>query len=427
MNEGAVEQEGRIALNLQPGTVEVYMLSDIGFGTGDCYLDLSIEQPMATAWSSAGHVVASEQFVLQQRDVERPSIVAPAAFSDSEEQIKVSAEGGVWIVSERTGFIEQWTTDGVDQLATPLIDNVVRAPLDNDIGVSEVDRPDPNAWHSRWVAAGLWDLEHRLLSLEVDHASGVIKALHGYFHADNPVFQTAWEMRFSVRGELVITHEIFVEQATPPLPRVGMTVGLRCEAPVSDTPVKWQGRGPHENYPDRKTSAHLGHWERSVSEMHTYYIFPRENGLRCDTTELGLNNLKVLGDFQFSVSAYDQVKLRDARHATDLIPNDYLSLYLDGFHMGVGGDDSWSPSVKQPYRLDQKYYRWTVCLSSACSELDRKTGTQNCLGSETKTVQLWNGLFRLAASPQARFVRKTQQTWLLHQPLALRYDRVCRE
>ena len=190
-------------------------------------------------------------------------------------------------------------------------------------------------------------------------------ARHGYFHADKPVFQTAWDMQFSVTGDLVITHEIFVEQETPPLPRLGMTAGLISDFPMSDTLVKWQGRGPHENYPDRKTSAHFGHWERSVSEMHTDYIFPSENGLRCDTTELELNNLKVLGDFQFSVSAYDQAKLRDAKHPTDLIPNDYLSLYIDGFHMGVGGDDSWSPSVKQPYRLDQKHYRWTVCLSGA--------------------------------------------------------------
>ena len=221
MNEGAVEQEGRITLNLQSGSAEVYTLSDGEFGSGDLYLDLRIQQPVATAWSLAGHVVANEQFVLQQRDVERPSIVAPAAFSDSEEQIKVSAEGSVWLVSKGTGFIEQWTTDGVDHLATPLIDNVVRAPIDNDIGVSEVDRPDPNAWHSRWVAAGLWDLEHRLLSLEVDHASGSIVARHGYFHAAKPVFQTAWEMQFSVTGELVITHEIFVEQETPSMPRSG--------------------------------------------------------------------------------------------------------------------------------------------------------------------------------------------------------------
>ena len=363
MSEGEVEQEGHIALNLQAGTSEVYTLSNVELGTGDLCLDLRIEQPMATAWSLAGHVVATEQFVLEQRDVEMPKIVAPATFLETDEQINVSAAGSVWIVSKSTGFIEQWTTDGIDQLAVPLIDNVVRAPIDNDIGVSEVDRPDPNAWHSRWFAAGLWDAEHRLLSIQVDQVSGLIKSRHGYFHAGKPIFQTAWEMQFSATGELVITHEIFVEQETPPIPRVGMTTGLTSDLSLSDTVVKWQGRGPHENYPDRKTSAHLGHWEHSVSEMHTDYIFPSENGLRCDVSELELNALRVVGDFQFSVSAYDPVKLRDARHPTDLVPNDYLSLCLDGFHMGVGGDDSWSPSVKECYRLSEKYYRWRVSLS----------------------------------------------------------------
>ena len=365
MNEGAVEQEGRIELRLPPGGSEAYTLPDVDFGSGNSYLNLTIEQPAETAWSSAQHIVAAEQFILQQRAVELPSTMGLVSFSETDAQITTSAEGNSWIVSKHTGFIEQWIVDGVDRLATPLIDNVVRAPLDNDIGVSEVDRPDPNAWHSRWVAAGLWDLEHRLLSLEVDRSSGLIKARHGYFHTGKLVFQTAWEMRFSLTGELVITHEIFVEQETPSLPRVGMTAGLTSDLPLFDTVVKWQGRGPYENYPDRKTSAHLGHWEHSVGDLHTDYIFPSENGLRCDTSELELNKLRVLGDFQFSVSAYDQDKLRDARHPTDLIPNDYLSLYLDGFHMGVGGDDSWSPSVKQPYRLDQKHYRWTVCLSGA--------------------------------------------------------------
>jgi beta-galactosidase len=364
MNEGEVEQEGRIELRLPPCGSEAYTLSDVDLGSGNSYLNLTIEQPAGTAWSSAQHIVATEQFILHQRAVELPSTMGLISYSETNELITTSAEGNSWIVSKHTGFIEQWIVDGVARLATPLTDNVVRAPLDNDIGVSEVDRPDPNAWHSRWIAAGLWDLEHRLLSIEVDRVCGSIVARHGYFHAGKPVFQTAWDMQFSVTGELVITHEIFVEQATPPIPRVGMTAGLINDVPLSNTEVKWHGRGPHENYPDRKNSAHLGYWERSVSEMHTDYIFPSENGLRCDTSRLELNKLKVIGDFQFSISAYDQAKLRDARHPTDLIPNDYLSLYIDGFHMGVGGDDSWSPSVKQPYRLDKKYYRWTVYLSS---------------------------------------------------------------
>ena len=360
--EGTVLREGSIELSLPPGTSEVYTLPNVDVGSGNSYLNLTIEQPAETAWSAAKHIVATEQFVLKHRTVELPTMTAPASFSETDEQITTSAEGSSWTVSKYTGFIEQWIVDGVDQLATPLIDNIVRAPVDNDIGVSEVDRPDPNAWHSRWIAAGLWELEHRLLSLEVNRASGFITARHAYLNGGKSVFETVWEMRFSASGELAITHEIFVDEATPPLPRVGITVGLLCDAPSTDSTVKWQGRGPHENYPDRKVSAHLGHWERPISEMHTDYIFPSENGLRCDTNQLELNSLRVVGDFQFSVSVYDQLKLRDARHPTDLTPNQYLSLYLDGFHMGVGGDDSWSPSVKQPYRLDQKYYRWTVCL-----------------------------------------------------------------
>jgi beta-galactosidase len=96
--------------------------------------------------------------------------------------------------------------------------------------------------------------------------------------------------------------------------------------------------------------------------MHTDYIFPSDNGLRCDCSRLALADISVSGDFQFSVSSYDQTKLNMAKHPTELAPNDYLSLYLDGFHMGVGGDDSWSPSVKPPFQLGRKHYQWTVSL-----------------------------------------------------------------
>jgi beta-galactosidase len=96
--------------------------------------------------------------------------------------------------------------------------------------------------------------------------------------------------------------------------------------------------------------------------MHTDYIFPSDNGLRCDCSRLELADIGVFGDFQFSLSSYDQTQLNVAKHPTELAPNDYLSLYLDGFHMGVGGDDSWSPSVKQPFQLGSKHYQWTVSL-----------------------------------------------------------------
>ena len=363
MEDGVITEAERVQLDLAPGTSEVYTFPQTIGDAGDLYLNLAIVQPAETAWSGAGHIVATEQFVIQKHATELPTVETPATFIEMDTAITITAARGSWRVDKASGFIEQWILNGVDQLATPLVDSFVRAPLDNDIGISEIDRPDPNAWHSRWVKAGLWDLEHQLLSLEIDRTQGVITARHGYTYQGLAVLETRWAMSFSATGEMVIEHEIFVEDHVPPLARVGMRVGLGYEKLLSEMSVRWRGRGPHENYPDRKTSAHFGCWELPVNEMHTDYIFPSDNGLRSDCSELELAGIRVTGDFQFSISAYDQAKLRDAKHPTDLAPNDYLSLYLDGFHMGVGGDDSWSPSVKRPYQLTEKYYCWTLKLS----------------------------------------------------------------
>ena len=362
MRDGVTEAEGRIHLDLAPGATELFKLPEPEANSGDLFLNLTIEQPTETAWADAGHVVASEQFVAHKRLLALSVVETPATFIQSDLAISIAASNSTWLINKRTGFIEQWILDGTEKFKKPLIDSVVRASLDNDIGISEVDRPDPNAWSSRWMAAGLWDLEHHLLSLEVDAEQGIVLARHGYTFEGRAVLETFWRMSFSACGNLSISHEIAVEENVPPLPRIGLTVGLACHSAPGQTSVSWHGRGPHENYPDRKTAAHLGYWELPADDMHTDYIFPSDNGLRCDCSRLALADISVSGDFQFSVSSYDQTKLNAAKHPTELAPNDYLSLYLDGFHMGVGGDDSWSPSVKQPFQLGKKHYQWTVSL-----------------------------------------------------------------
>ena len=362
IEQGVVAQEGSIQLNLKPGASEVFTLPNRKADSGDLYLNLRIEQSVKTTWSPAEHVVATEQFVLQRAETRSPKTQAPATISETDERLTIRSEGNLWSINKTHGFIEQWIINGVDQMTTSLVDNIVRAPLDNDIGVSEVDRPDPNAWSSRWSAAGLWDLEHHLLSLEVHPEQGIVSARHGYTFEGRAVFETLWQMSFSACGNLSICHEIAIEEHVPPLPRIGLAVGLACNSVPGQMRVSWHGRGPHENYPDRKTAADLGYWELTANDMHTDYIFPSDNGLRCDCSRLTLGDITVSGDFQFSVSPYDQTKLKMAKHPTELTPNDYLSLYLDGFHMGVGGDDSWSPSVKQRFQLGKKHYRWTVSL-----------------------------------------------------------------
>jgi beta-galactosidase len=144
----------------------------------------------------------------------------------------------------------------------------------------------------------------------------------------------------------------------PSLPRIGLL--LQLTDPV--TQVSWLGRGPHENYPDRQLSAHLGRWSLPLEALHTPYIFPVENGLRCDTHQLQLGALLIRGLFHFSVSRYSPQTLAQTRHQHELVADPGLHLCLDGFHMGIGGDDSWSPSVRDEYLLNLRHYRYQLTL-----------------------------------------------------------------
>ena len=69
-----------------------------------------------------------------------------------------------------TGYVESWLKDGVEQLASGIRDNFYRAPLDNDIGVSEANRVDPNSWIARWQVAGLNSLTPECIDFLLLHA-----------------------------------------------------------------------------------------------------------------------------------------------------------------------------------------------------------------------------------------------------------------
>ena len=356
---------GEAKLNIAPGECQqiTIELPDTELGSLP-RLDIVITQPEATAWSAAGHEVARQQFMLREPlTVNKLSVSRKAAvIRESETDYSISAGNSQWLLSKGKGQLTSWIKNDKEQLLEPLEDNFFRAPLDNDIGVSEVDRPDPNAWMARWQRAGLFNLVHRCVAMQCDHEQGVVTAHHEYFaaeQAEQPIIKTLWTYRFSADGEMEIAVEAQLDPSLPPLPRVGASLRLKHKPET----VTWLGRGPHENYPDRKLSADIGQWTETPNAMHTPYIFPSENGLRCDTRNLSLGDVTVKGDFHFGVSPYGQAQLARALHTNELEEAEGLFVYLDGFHMGIGGDDSWSPSIRPEYQLKESFYQWLFELS----------------------------------------------------------------
>ncbi|MDZ7320129.1 beta-galactosidase [Kosakonia sacchari] len=347
--EGQCELTLSEALTLPAGAEEVWLL-------------LEVSQPQATAWSDAGHRVAWQQFALAAPLVLRTHLLAGNApelvHSDSAWTIRHGVQQ--WVIDRQSGLLTHWQVDGTEQLLTPLRDQFVRAPLDNDIGVSEVERIDPDAWVERWKSAGLYTLTPRCVqcdALRLNHEVVIDSRWH-YLSGDDVVIVSHWRMTFNAEGKLHLAVDGERAQTLPPLPRVGLHFQVRDQ----NKPVSWLGFGPHENYPDRRTSACFSRWELPLDEMTTPYIFPTENGLRCDSKALDWGRWHAAGNFHFSVQPYSTAQLMETDHWHWMQPENGVWITLDGLHMGVGGDDSWTPSVLQQWLLLETQWQYQLTL-----------------------------------------------------------------
>jgi beta-galactosidase len=174
----------------------------------------------------------------------------------------------------------------------------------------------------------------------------------------------------------------------PEIPRMGMQMQL----PVEFANLKWYGRGPHENYVDRKTSADVGLYESTVADQYVPYIRPQENGYKTDTRWLSLTDdngtgILVSGNPLFCFAALNNIhddfespkgKLsqyrKDAKsantHTNDVKPRDLVNLNIDLGQMGVGGDDSWGAEIHKQYRLLGNKYEYSFRMRPVVKEDD---------------------------------------------------------
>jgi len=170
------------------------------------------------------------------------------------------------------------------------------------------------------------------------------------------------ETRYPVfgSGDVLVGHRFDPgSEDLPEIPRFGMSLTL----PESMDQVEWYGRGPHENYWDRRTGASVGRWSMPVDSLYYAYSRPQENGNRSDTRwvafsdESGVGLLAVgLPTLDFSAHLYtrddfDEGEEKRNRHTVDLIRRDFVTVHLDLRQTGVGGDNSWGAVTHREYTL----------------------------------------------------------------------------
>ncbi|GAE92015.1 beta-galactosidase [Gracilibacillus boraciitolerans JCM 21714] len=210
-------------------------------------------------------------------------------------------------------------------------------------------------------------LDRSLINLDVkDHGSYALVDV--YYQLFTSSVSTA-----AIRYKVHASHQIEVEHLLQPgnglsdIPEIGM----RFELDQSFDLLTWFGKGPHETYWDRQKSGKVAIHEGKVADQLQPYLRPQESGNKCggvrwmEITDKQGNGIKISGDPTVEVNAlpFTPFELEEASHHYKLPKSDKVSVRINGWQMGVGGDDSWGQPTHPEFRMfaNQNYsYRFTL-------------------------------------------------------------------
>ncbi|MEO8253671.1 MAG: glycoside hydrolase family 2 TIM barrel-domain containing protein [Flavobacterium sp.] len=174
-------------------------------------------------------------------------------------------------------------------------------------------------------------------------------------------------------GEIKVTASIdMTDKNLPEIPRFGM----RLQLPGAFENLNYYGRGPLENYSDRKTASFLGNYGDKVANQFIWeYIRPQECGYKTDTRWFSLQNknglgLKITGEqtlgfstLNVSTESLDPGITKNQRHTNDVKPQDTVFVHVDLAQRGLGGDTSWGAYPHEQYLLKAPKYSYSYTLS----------------------------------------------------------------
>ncbi len=325
------------------------------------FLTLTFALPAGTPWAPQGHVVAWEQVPVP---LTVPPAVAPAV--DTLPALKVTEDAAGWRFTARdvvvrigkaSGALEGWSVKGRELLAGPLTPNYWRAPTDNDRGNGFGGR------HGVWRAAGAQRKVTQATLADANPRAARVTVAYTL-----PAGESRGEIAYTVYGDgrIAIEHALLPAGKLPDVPRVG----LQLEVVADLAQARWFGRGPHENYWDRKSGAAVGLYEAPADSLWYGYTEPSETGQRTDVRWVSFTDKRGLGFravgepvLEFSAWPFKQAELESRKHPYEIQPSGALTVNLDFRQMGVGGDDSWGAQVHSQYRLPaNREYRHRLVL-----------------------------------------------------------------
>jgi beta-galactosidase len=384
--EGEVLSEGALELALPPAestTVTVPFERPPATPGVEYWLEVRFTLPRETAWAPRGHEVAWEQFPLPgapPASLGPLDRFAPLEVDRTNGQLVIRGEGFTYTFDEASGTLSSIKVGEVELLRQGPRANVWRAPLANErdgwgvyrgrLSTHRAGMGDDIA--NGWRAVGLDRLEHTLERFSVSRPSDreVVIEVAAYAAPrwlPAGTFGIGYDLSYRYRvlasGDILLDHTI-TPQGTQPdrLPKIGLQMLLGEEFDR----LTWNGRGPFETYPDRRTGARIGVFNGTVEEQYVPYLVPQDYGNKSDVRWVSLANAEGVGLFaagerllEVSAQHFSTDNLSRAWYRPQLTPQQGITLNLDHRVSGVGGT---AVSVLPAYRVFPQPYAYAVRL-----------------------------------------------------------------
>jgi len=359
-----------ISVKTHTGKLIRIPLKDIDFKDNtEYFVHLSATTKQDWGILSKGFEVAREQIPLNSKFKKanaESEVKTNLNVQNNQDQVTVSNEHLTFVFDKNDGRITSYAFNGKELLKDGKgpKPNFWRAMTDNDFGNKMQNK------NIEWKRASL-----QLTVSEISHKTlenGSIKMVIIY---NLPGLETTFTSNYTIYGNGVIHIENTLNETNykGDIPRIGM----RLQVPKSYANLSYFGRGPHENYQDRKASAFVGLYTSKVSEQYVPYIRPQDNGYKTDTRWIAVSNVQNNGlllvsdsenhlsfsalhmeneDFD-TTSGLDYKNSNKSKHTIDIKEKDLVQLNIDLGQRGLGGDDSWRSKPQEKYQLkgNKKY------------------------------------------------------------------------
>lgn len=376
MKNGIVVRTGRVDnLNVAPQqTVKIKL--DLGktCACAEWLLNVKYVQKQREGLIPAGHIVAKDQLVLNEykapamtlQNVTDMNIQTALPRIDDANSQCVMIEGENFNIqfAKADGFMDKYMVDGLDMIkeGAKLTPNFWRAPTDNDFGAGLQQK------YAVWK-----NPKFKLVSLKSEMKDG-LAVVSAEYEMPSVSAGTKLQLTYEInnRGAVKVNQKLVAEKGA----KVSniFRFGMQMVMPKSFENISYYGRGPIENYIDRKWATELGVYNQTVTNQFYAYIRPQENGNKTDIrwwkqlNEAG-RGLQFVAEAPFSASALhytieslDSGWEKKQEHSNEVEPADLTNFLIDKVQMGLGCVDSWGAIPREEYMLPYGDYEFTFIM-----------------------------------------------------------------